>query len=265
MSIPFGFLLSVLVASICVAGNAHAVTTVEVLATDPPGEVVTLGRNQNFYLHLGYTTDQPVQIWAHPYFHGKQAAAGTNPSRVYTGSGEALGWFFLMQPGDRIDEVRIVAGDGSYPGTHLVATYPVTVIAGDRPEGAHDSPAWVVELRKQDQAAQQAAYEKRMNTPVTVGDTVLFVGFMLVMLGLGVFGFAAPAWGLWRWRGGWRMAAAVPAVMMAFVVLRLFVETAADPSSHNLWPFEILQVGALSVVIMVALLIARKFTGAGRA
>lgn len=46
---------------------------------------------------------------------------------------------------------------------------------------------------------------------------------------------AAP--GLWRWRGGWRIAAA-PAMVMSFVVLRIVVDTARDPTSRNLWPFE---------------------------
>jgi hypothetical protein len=51
---------------------------------------------------------------------------------------------------------------------------------------------------------------------------------------------------------------------MGFVVLRLMIGIAGDPTSHNLWPFEILQAGALSVVMIAALLIARRFTGAQR-
>jgi hypothetical protein len=93
---------------------------------------------------------------------------------------------------------------------------------------------------------------------------LLFIGFMLLMAALGLFGLLAPAWGLWRWRGGWRIAAAAPATLMGFVVLRLIVDTARDPTSHNLWPFEILMAGGLNSAIMVALLIARKVNGAGR-
>ena len=103
-----------------------------------------------------------------------------------------------------------------------------------------------------------------MSKPVSAGDVVLFSGFMLAMLALGLSGFAVPAWGMWRWRGGWRIAAAVPAAMMVFVVLRIMFGVARDPMSHNLWPFEILQVGALSVVVMAVLLVARKLSGAGR-
>jgi hypothetical protein len=245
-------------------GSALAETTVEVLATDPPGAVVTLGRNQNFYLRIGYTSDQPINIWARPYFLGREVKAGTNPSGKYTGTGEVLGWFFLMQPGDEVDEIRILAGDGSRDGTHPVATYPVRIVGGSQPAGAHTEPAWVVEMRQRVMEEQQAAHERRMNTPTSAGERAFFTGFMFVMLGLGLLAFAAPAWGLWRWRGGWRIAAAVPAVTMAFVVLRILTGVARDPTSHNLWPFEILQAGALSIVIMALLLVVRKFAGAGR-
>ena len=113
-----------------------------------------------------------------------------------------------------------------------------------------------------DAAAQKADYERRMNAPISTGDWIFFSGFMLGMLVLGVLGFATPAWGLWRWHGGWRIASAVPAALMAFVILRIFVGVTTDPTSHNLWPFEILQTGMLSLVIMIGLAVARKITGA---
>ena len=50
----------------------------------------------------------------------------------------------------------------------------------------------------------------------------------------------APVWALWKWRGGWRLAAVVPVAVMAFVVGRIVVDTSRDPTSHNLWPFEII-------------------------
>jgi hypothetical protein len=167
-----------------------------------------------------------------------------------------------MQAGDTVDEVRITAGDGSRDGTQLVATYPVHVVGGASPAAAHAEPDWVTRLNRIDQAAQRAAYEQRMNTPTTPGDVVLFSGFMLAMLGLGLLGIAAPGWAMARWRGGWRVAAAAPAALMGFVVLRVIVETAADPTSHNLWPFEILQAGTVSVIAIAILYFARRRAGA---
>jgi hypothetical protein len=248
------------------ADRAHASTTVEVVATEPSGEVITLGSHQNFYLHLRYQSDHPVQIWARPYFRGEPANAGSNPSRVYpAGSGEALGWFFLFEPGTRVDEVRISAGDGSLDGTPVVAVYPVQINGGARQASSQAAPEWVARLSALDESAQKADYERRMNAPVSAGDTFFATGFMLVMVGAGVLGLGAPVWGLWRWRGGWRIAAAVPAAIMGFVVLRILVDTAADPTSHNLWPFEILMTGAVSVVVMAAIVVARKVSSASGA
>lgn len=253
-------IVAALAAALCSIETIHAAPNVQVAAADPAGDEITLGRNQNYYLLLEYESEQPIRIWVRPYFQGKEVAAGSNPSGTYTGTGRALGWFFLMQPGAEVDEIRIRAGDGSSAGTQVVATYPVRITGGEQPADAHAAPAWVAELSARDRAAQRAAYEKQMSTPPSAGDVALFNGFMLLMLAAGVLGIAGPAWGVWRWRGGWRLAAAVPAVVMGFVVLRVLIDTSRDPTSHNLWPFEILMFGALSAGAMVVLFALRKVT-----
>src|SRR3546814_12877482 len=80
----------------------------------------------------------------------------------------------------------------------------------------------------------------------------LFGGSMLALPLVGLLALALPAWALWRWRGGWRIAAMVPAALMAFVVLRIVVGVAIDPTSHNLWPFEILMAGRLASGLVLA-------------
>jgi hypothetical protein len=243
---------------LCGTHLARAETTVQVLETYPPGDTVTLARNQNFYLRLGYSSDHPVKIWAQPYFEGAPARAGSNPSRTYDSKGEALGWFFLMDADAQVDEVRIRAGDGSPNGTHEVARYAIHVQGSEASASDVDKPDWVTRLSALDAKAQREAYEQRMNTPLSSGDVALFGGFMLLMVALGIFGFLAPAWGLWRWRGGWRLAAAIPALLMAFVVLRIVAGTSIDSTSHNLWPFEVFSAGALSAGAMLVLAIARR-------
>jgi len=254
-------LLLVSAGGLPMAGTARATTSVRVVETWPAGSDVTLGRNQNFYLRLAYDSDTPVQIWARPYFRGKPVNAGSNPSQTYRGSGETYGWFFFMQPGDEVDEVRIRVGDGSAAGTAVVARWRGHVVAGGGADSGGASPAWIAVNNARVEASQRQAYDKRMSTPPSTGEIALFNGFMLVMLALGLVGLGGPAWALWRWRGGWRIAAAVPAAALLFVVLRIMVDGARDPTSHNLWPFEILQVAALSVVVMVVLLVARRLAG----
>jgi len=64
------------------------------------------------------------------------------------------------------------------------------------------------------------------------------------------------------WTGGWRVAAAIPCALMAFVVLRIIIGVMLDPTSHNLWPFEILYAAAASLVYLSAVALARRFVRA---
>lgn len=240
-------------------GCARASTHVEVLDSWPAGGDVTLPDGQNFYLHLAYTSDAPAHIWVQPYFEGKLVRAGTSPSRTYpAGHGEALGWFFLFDRGTRVDEVRITAGDGTTRNTSVVASIPVAVTAGDGSAAASEPPAWLASLRERDEAASRADRERAMNTPPGAGDWALLYGFWAIMLTVGTLAFVGPAWGLWRWRGGWRIAAALPPLVMGFVMLRIAVDTHRDPTSHNLWPFEIVMWGLPCCVWTIVLMVVHR-------
>jgi hypothetical protein len=247
-----------LVIALLAAGGARADVRARIVATDPAGDVIELARDQSLYLRIEYATDRPVSIWARPYFEGKEVAAKSNASIPHDGTGEALGWFAFNQPAE-VDEIRIVAGDGSHAGTRQVASYPVKVIGTDRPATRLARAAWVDDLSRQEELVRRADYERRMSEPVTTGESLLMSGFMLGVVALTVGGLAWPAWGLWKWRGGWRAASAVPLLLMGFVVLRIVFDTARDPTSHNLWPFEILIWGIPCILIMLALRIARHF------
>jgi hypothetical protein len=80
------------------------------------------------------------------------------------------------------------------------------------------------------------------------------------MLAIGIGGIALPIRSYLRWEGGWRLAAAAPALIVGFVAVRIAVDTARDPTSHNLWPFEIVQAGFTSLVLIGAIAIARRLT-----
>lgn len=255
----FRLLVLLIVLSCCPGGtDSHAGPTVRVVETWPVGDSVTLARNQNFYLRLAYDTDTPVGIWVAAYHKGKRVNVGSSPSPTYSGRGEGLGWFFFMQAGDRVDEIRITAGDGSLDNTPVVAVWRGLVMAGDLAGTTEGQPDWVATMSARAKAAQDEAYQARMQTPMTAADTALASGFMLTVLALGLLGLAAPAWGVWQWQGGWRGAAMVPAAVMVFVVLRIIFDTARDPTSHNLWPFEILMAGGGCAATMGLLRVLRR-------
>src|SRR5690606_18928 len=109
---------------------------------------------------------------------------------------------------------------------------------------------WVAALREENQRLLREAYDERSSAPLSAGESILVAGFMLAVLGLGIGGIVAPLRAWRRWQGGWRKAAAVPIAMVGFVILRIVFGVMLDPTSHNLWPFEILQVGVLSFAII---------------
>lgn len=137
----FWAMLACMAAAMLAIQPAHAETHVELLGTWPAGDMVTLHRNQNFYMHFGYRSDQPVQIWVQPYFEGKQVNAGSNPSRTHpAGSGEALGWFFLSDPGTQVDEVKVTAATARTTAHRWSQRSPSRSLVTMRPPKAQRSP-----------------------------------------------------------------------------------------------------------------------------
>jgi len=247
---------------LCVAAPLRAETRVRIVETWPAGEDVVLGRQQSFHLRIAYSTDAPTHVWARPYLRGEPARAGSNPSLLLEGEGETIGWFFLMTPEDEVDEVRIETGDGRPGSTAVGATWRGRV-RGSQVAATGDAPAWVARLKDDMETRARAAREAAHASEDLRGVGVAMAGFLLAVLAVGLGGFVASGWALARWRGGWRIAAALPAAWLAFVVLRFVVDVARDPTSHNLWPFELvvhggLVLGAIGLLALVRAIARRR-------
>jgi len=248
---------ALLLSALGLPGGAGAEARVRIVATDPAGASVTLGCDETFWVRVEYQTDSPTQIWVRPYLRGKEVPVRSNPSRKHTGSGEALGWFASSEP-YQVDEIRVRLGGGSPYREWDAASLPVKITATSAPAAGRIQATWADELLHAEEAAQRRDLEQQRSEPASASDRALVSGFMLSMLALLVAGVALPAWAWWKWRGGWRLAAALPIAIMGFVVARIVVDTSQDPTSHNLWPFEILMFGAASVAIVVVLVVARR-------
>src|SRR5271170_6290899 len=181
------YLLWMVLVSLSAVGPAWAASTVEVLDTFPSGDTVTLNRNEKFYIRLHYSTDRPVQIWARPYFRGKPVNAGSNGSFRYSDSGEALGWFFLQSDAGAVDEIRVMAGDGSDSGTAMVLSYSVHIEGSNAQGTVEGEPQWLTSLKARDAARQREAYEARMKTPMSAGESAGIAALVWGMLALGAF------------------------------------------------------------------------------
>lgn len=254
------FLLALVLA--LAAGAAHAEVRVRVAATDPPADA-TLGRDQTFFVRMQYDADEPVSLWVRAYARGERIGKGARfgTSSKYSGSGAALGWVSFYVPAE-VDEIRIVAGGGKPYREWEVATHPVRLRWGDGPAAAATAP-WVGEMQRASAAAWEAERRAEAAKPKSMADTALGLVVMPLLLGAVLACVGAPAWAVWKWRGGWRLAAALPFVVMAFVVGRIIVDTARDPTSHNLWPLEIVYSGAAGLALIGVLALVRRFTRAG--
>ncbi len=257
-------LLVVLLAAL-VPRTGLAETRVRIVETWPAAQEVRLGPGQSFYLRLAYESDRPVGLWLHAYHQGRQVSVGSSPSRRRQGAGEAMAWFFFTEPVGVVDEIRIVAGDGSRDDTTVVATWRGRVSASAKPAAGigRAEPAWLQALREQEREAQQRDRQAAMDS-ADDGDDWWALLAVCGMMALGIVGLVVPVVAICKWKGGWRVAAMVPAVLVGFVVLRVVVGIAMDPGSHNLWPFELAMVGGLSCGLMLVLAAARWLAGSGR-
>jgi len=71
-------------------------------------------------------------------------------------------------------------------------------------------------------------------------------------------GFAALGGrALLRWRGAWRWAASLPLLVVLWVVGNIVMEIRVDPTSHNLWPFEVLGVVVIAIAALGVLELRR--------
>jgi hypothetical protein len=249
--------LILLAALVLVNAPVHAESTARIRDTWPPTGA-TLGHNESFYVRIGYRSDEPISLWARPYRNGRPVEKTmSNASPKYMGDGEALGWFALIEPGE-VDEVRILAGGGKPYREWELTRQGVQLSWTTANPASGTTAAWVEELKAASDARMREDAERRANEPVSLGEGIFFSGFMLLMFALGLAGITVPLWCVWKWRGGWRLAAAVPAGVVLFVVLRIVIDTARDPTSHNLWPFELLIAGTGALVAIGVLKLVRR-------
>lgn len=78
------------------------------------------------------------------------------------------------------------------------------------------------------------------------GTAGLALGFLLLV-----------ARGLWQWRGWWRGAIALPLLLFIGVIGNIGIGIWLDPTSHNLWPFEVLLWLAVAIGAAGLLYLAR--------
>lgn len=239
------------------AARAQADVQARLVETFPAGAPIEVAPNQRVQVRVAYRTDVPTHIYVQPYRRGQQVGANCGAPEV-TGEGEFLTCFSLDRPGDEVDELRVSAGNGNPQRTPEIARWPLHAVASADAPPAGAVPAWVTRLEAQRRAIAQA-HMPGPPSAVDMGLGLVVVGFAWAMLALGLAGLLWPLWAVWKWRGGWRVLAAIPAAVVALVLLNLVVGLLFDPSSHNLWPLELAMAGGFAALAMLALVLVRRW------
>jgi hypothetical protein len=91
---------------------------------------------------------------------------------------------------------------------------------------------------------------------VSVGISALA---LVIVAGVALFAsFAWPIWGLVRWTGRWRIAAAIPIAAGVMWALKDVVDLVRDSTSHNLLPFEFLIGAFFALPYMLVVTLVRR-------
>ena len=248
-----------LLAVICfIPFSAFANFSVEVVETFPARTDQALAPGQHFYVHLRYTSETPVRIFVRPYTAGNLSNAITSGSvSLPPGSEETLGWFAMRSQG-RVDEYRVstyIKGSG---GQEDILTVPVKLQW--QPGGTMTNtgiPEWVARINQRNEALAKAEREQAA-TGSSAGDSILGMIIMPLLFGLPLLAIVLCALAFVRWKGGWRYAGGFPLALFALWLVKFLFDITRDPSSHNLWPFELLMWSVPTLAWLLILILVRK-------
>jgi len=218
----------------------------------------SLPRWGKVYLDIAYSADRPVRFQASAFKDGQQASKGQamNGAVVHpAGQGHALVWVGFFEPAE-IDAIRITAYDEEFkPLTALGEPFRVRW-SGEKADAAAEPPAWVASLSDEESRLADEYARAHPAPPDPYGEIVV----TLMALSAPIY-LLVQAFGAFRFRGGWRMAALAPLIVMGPV---LAVTVLGLASGSNLWPLLLIFTAPVALLYFLCLF-ATRLAFAGRA
>ena len=239
--------------------SAIAGVSVEVIETWPEQSELALGLDQSWYVHLKYTAAEPVRIYVRPFIHGNAANAMSHGAYLLpAGSGETLGWFAMREPGV-VDEYSVSYTPKDSGQTIPLLSVPVKLEWKNGGAMTDAGPEWIARINKQGEAIWKAEMANAPKSSPVIG---MLIG--PVLFGIPVLAIIFSVMAIKRWQGNWRYAGGLPLGIFGIWAGILIVSVIIDPTSHNLWPFEMMIWAAGTLVYLAVLFVVRKlFAGPG--
>jgi hypothetical protein len=234
------------------AVTASASVSVQILETDPSSPA-TLGHWERYDVRVGYDTDRPIRIRGEAFFEGKRVTSITGGSPRYeSGRGEALFWFAFTTPA-RADTILMWAEDERTRQSLARAELSVDLTwTGRAGAASRPRPAWVDRLQAERDRRSKEELDAHMNRPTPWWETLLFFAAVWSIPTYFIVQIVA----LWRLRGGWRVAAAIPAGPAALVLAHAIV---AYSAGSNLFPLWMIFTCPPALIYLLIVLVSRRF------
>lgn len=223
---------------------------VQIVEVDPVSPAV-LSHWEHLAIRIAYESDRPITIRGEPFNRGAPVPGMTSGSPRYrAGSGEALFWIAYTEPA-QVDRIVITAHDEQMRALLARTEMEVDLLwTGQRSAAVRPRPEWETRLQAEGEALSRAEAKAYMNRPTPVWQWAL--SFAMIWSAPGYLVLQALA--LWRLRGGWRLAAAIPAVPMALVLAYTVV---AYRAGSNLFPLVLIFTSPLALLYLLIVLFVR--------
>jgi hypothetical protein len=234
------------------ATAAAAEVRVQVLETDPPSPA-TLGHWEPFHLRIGYDSDRTIRVRGDAFFQGKRVTSISSGSPRYEpGTGEAYVWLAYTDAA-RVDKVVIFAKDDvtRNPLAQAEIAVDLTWTGIKQPEGTRARAGWVERLQAETERRSKAESAAYMNRPLPWWEGVLSFAMAWSVPGYLVLQVVL----LRRYRGRWRLAAAVPALPMAVV---LVYTVYAFRAGSNLFPLGLIFTSPFALLYLIGVIVVRR-------
>lgn len=250
------------VALLSMAASAQA-TTVQLIETHPPLPA-TLPNGHDLNLRVRVDTASAQDVFIQEVRSGGKRVAwfatnGIDP--VPAGGGETV-LFTFLQPGEgdiHVDEIVVKTTEAGMAATrdpagetHVIPVDVTWTAATSQTE--LPDPPWVTDHRAKADARRAAA--RAATPPPGPFENLLWFAGSILFLVLAVGAVWLPIRWIRRWKGGWRIAAAACLVPVPLSIANIALGLLADPTSHNLFPFEIAMAGAVAYGLMIVVGIA---------
>lgn len=209
-----------------------------------PARDAQLKTGQTFYVHYRIDANAvaALTVRLQAFDRGRDVpVANSGIGLLPPGGGTDAAYVFVQDKlSVHVDELRLVVSQ--LGREQPVASVPVAVDltwSSDAAATVEPLPDWVRQWAAERSARQKEAYQKTM-AQSSASRTIftLLLGPALAAMILASIGI--PLWAAWTWRGRWRIAALPALIVLGIVALRIIIDTHRDPTSHNLWPLEIL-------------------------